>query len=135
MYIKMNNCIFNICNYIITSKIKNINISQIIKEFHKYIPVDLLNSDILKYKIFQKLVLYNYCFTLDVDKLYDSEIKKINNFISNDNTKLYFKLNYNYIQFICWCRIYNKQNKNKIKIISLINRYNVPANSEVIYSI
>jgi hypothetical protein len=131
----MNNCAFNICNYIITSKIKHINISQIINEFHKYIPVDMLNSDMLKYKVFQKLVLYNYCFILDVDELSNNEIKKINNFILDHNTKLYFKLNYNYIQFIYWCRIYNKQNKNKIKIISLRNKYNIPANKNVICSI
>ena len=131
----MNNCVFDICNYIITSKIKYINISHIIKKFYKYIPIDMLNSDILKYKIFQKLVLYNYCFTLDVDELHNDEIKKINNFILNDNTKLSFKLNSNYIQFIYWCRVYNRQNKNKVKIISLINKYNTPANDKVICSL
>jgi hypothetical protein len=117
----MNRSIFNICNYIINSKIKTIDISHIIKKFNKYIPIDVLNSEIFKYKIFQKLVLYNYCYNYQIDNISFEQVILIHNYINDIYSNKYLDVDKNMFNFIDWCKKYNRKNKNKIKIIFLDN--------------
>ena len=125
----MNKYIFKVCDYIVNSDIKNINIDYInnvnYNLVRQYISTNELYSFSTKIRIFQKLVLYNYCYNLYIGELSENELSKINNYISTDITKLNLHVDNNYLEFFRWCKTHNKQFKNKIKVISSKDKYNI----------
>lgn len=125
----MNKYVFKISDFIINSDIKNININYInninYDMIQSYGSIDELYSFATKIRIFQKLVLYNYCYNFYIGDLSDNELININNFISIENTKLNLNIDYKYMQFFYWCKVYNRQNKNKVKVVSLKHKHNI----------
>jgi len=123
----MNNlsrCVFNLCYYIINSYISDININKIIYKnmanIEIYISPELATSDEFKYKVFQKLVLYNYCFHYQITNFNEEEVIALNNYIHDihSQSKITIEIDMDMLNFLDWCRKYNRKNKNKINIIS-----------------
>jgi len=85
-----------------------------------YISPELATSDEFKYKVFQKLVLYNYCFHYQITNFNEEEVIALNNYIHDihSQSKITIEIDMDMLNFLDWCRKYNRKNKNKINIIS-----------------
>ena len=92
--------------------------------FTNYMSVDELYSYKINIKIFQKLVLYNYCFNFSIEKLSKNELRQINNYLLTNDKYLDLDMNFDTLLFFNWCKIYNRNNKDKIKIISETQKNN-----------
>jgi len=126
----MNTLIFKITEYIIHNNISDISLPKIlskniyyINEYvnmhktYKNIHTFLLQPDEYTFHIIKKLVLYDYSFTYNLDNPIGISYKSINEYILNKNMKDLKKLDVNHIQFLEWCKKYNKLNKKKIYFI------------------
>ena len=117
----MNKLVSVISDYIINSNIFNIDLRSIIESKENILLEYGTIEDLYSYKtsirVFQKLVLYDYCFDYLISQVTLDELDNINNFILKDNKKLYMNIDEDTLQFFNWCKIYNKNNKNKINII------------------
>jgi hypothetical protein len=124
----MNQFVAVICEYIINSNMNVIDLHAIIKSneafFTNYMSVDELYSYKINIKIFQKLVLYNYCFNFSIEKLSKNELRQINNYLLTNDKYLDLDMNFDTLLFFNWCKIYNRNNKDKIKIISETQKNN-----------
>ena len=118
----MNKTIFLISEYIINSKKTNINLNDIINKNYSSLIIhesDKLSSFELNIRVFQKLVLHNYCFNYYIDGLSDNELKNINNYLLYPTISTFkYNIRDNMKHFLDWCKKFNLRNKNKISIIS-----------------
>ena len=117
----MNKLVSVISDYIINSNIFNIDLRSIIESkeniFLTYGTIEDLYSYKTSIRVFQKLVLYDYCFDYLVNQVTLDELDNINNFILKNTKELDMNIDDDTLQFFNWCKIYNKNNKNKINII------------------
>jgi hypothetical protein len=131
----MNSLIFKITKYIINNNIKNISLIDIISKnidhinecinnynyyFDNYRDINIYSFQ-FKFQLFKKLVLYDYCFNYIIDDFSDlslkikKEIKLLNDYILNVNNNLNIEnIDEYFLQFLNWCKKYNRLNKKKI---------------------
>lgn len=117
----MNKLVSVISDYIVNSNIFNIDLRSIIESKENIFLIYGTIEDLYSYKtsirVFQKLVLYDYCFDYLISQVTLDELDNINNFILKNTKELYMNIDDDTLQFFNWCKIYNKNNKNKINII------------------
>jgi hypothetical protein len=138
----MNIIIHRLCEYIINNKIRDIDVKKIVHlntiKLLNYLSEQQLHRFEFNIRMFKKLVLYNYCFHYYIDGLTDEELIKINKYI-HTNEELQFSVESNMLNFLSWCKKYNRLN-TKITGIPVaanlgynINNYTNAPNERKIY--
>jgi hypothetical protein len=123
--IELHHNIYKICECIIKSNVKNINLKKIIEanlddRYNKeYLLTFKINT-----RIFKKLVVYGHCYQYKTNNLNNKELIELNNYILNKNNNLpeINNLDINMVEFINWCKIMNLTKKEKIQFISEYNK-------------